>query len=203
MATVSLDAPTDNSYEIAKKYESDKVKIFLQKEHLGLTRNMVKVIELAKPEDEDVTVVCDADDYLFPNALDELNRAYRDRDVLVTYGSFMLKCYKKKSRICRPYPKGANVRKYKWRATHLKSFKYKVFKQIPKEYFQHKGEWIPAASDVALMIPLMERAGLNRCKHIRKVLYFYNNSNKYSVNRGTQKKWERVVRAKKPLKKLF
>jgi len=198
-----LDAPEDGSHEIAKKYESDKVKVHLQKEHIGLAHNMVKVIELAGPEDEDVVVVCDADDYLFPNALTELNGAYRDGDVLATYGSFMLECYMKKSRICKPYPKGADVRKYKWRATHLKSFKYKVFKEIPKEYFQHKGLWIPAASDVALMIPLMEIAGLEHCKHLRKVLYFYNNSNKYSVNRGKQRKYERIVRAKKSLKKLF
>ncbi len=203
IATISLDDPKDDSYEIAKKFESDKIKVHLQKKHIGLAHNMVKVIELAGPEDEDVIVVCDADDYLFPGALNELDRAYRDRDVLATYGSFMLECSGKKSRICKPYPKGANVRKYKWRATHLKSFKYKVFKAIPVEYFRHKGVWIPAASDVALMVPLMERAGMKHCKHLRKVLYFYNNSNKYSVNRGRQKRYERIIRSKKPLKRLF
>jgi len=203
-AQIIIDKSDDDSYYRASRCLCDKIRVSANIERMGVGANMIKGIEMAEPNAEDVVCILDADDYLLPNALESARSKYRKHsNCLVTYGSFILECTGKKSRICKPYKKDANVRKAKWAATHFKTFKYKVFKSVPVEYFQHNGNWFPAASDVALMIPLMEVAGLKNCYHVKQAVYFYRNHTDYSVNRGKQKKFEKIIRAKKPLKRRF
>jgi len=156
-------------------------------------------------EDEDVVCILDLDDKLLTKkSLETVDDVYRKYpNTLCTYGSFIVSSTGKPHKICKPYPDGVNVRKYKWRASHLKTFKYKVFDRVPQDYFMHKGEWGLAASDLALMYCIIERAGLKNCRFIKAPIYWYRYPTEITCNRGTQKKWKEIWRAKTPLSPVF
>jgi hypothetical protein len=81
--------------------------------------------------------------------------------------------------------------------------RYGLYKHIPDSYLQDdRGHWAEAASDRAVMYAAMELAGLDRCKYIRELIYVYRNNTPYTTNRERQKRWDKMLRKKKPLKRL-
>jgi hypothetical protein len=156
----------------------------------------------ALPEPEDIICLLDADDWLYGYALEVVNHAYNTKHCLLTYGSFELASNGEKSSICKPYDRHSEPRYAKWRASHLKTLKGKVFSQIPKEYFQHRGQWVTHASDLALMIPAMEIAGMDKCTHIPRVLYHYRNQTPYTQDRDMQRRYDKIIREKPRLRKV-
>jgi len=56
---------------------------------------------------------------------------------------------------------------------------------------------LDAASDLALIFPIMEMAGLNRCHHISKPTYYWRDSYGGNTKRALQIKCEKIVRGKK------
>lgn len=205
-ASIVLDPCKDKTpHKLARYFKEypGKFNITMHHEPMGLSYNYRYAIGAANPKPEDILGMLDADDYLAKHAVEIVKKHYAKTGCLLTYGSFAFASNRKKSRICKPYPKGVKVRKHTWAATHFKTMKFKLYDQIPMDYFTHKGKWIPAASDVALMIPAMELAGLKRCRHIKKVLYYYTENNPSKVKRGKQRKWARIVKGKKALKKVF
>ena len=195
---IILDPSKDDSWERASKYQSNRIKVTLNEKRQGVGRNMYFGIRDSGAEPEDVICIVDADDYLLPDALRKVKKVYDEKHCLVTYGSFILDCTGAKSRICKPYEAGEKVRKAKWKGTHLKTFKRKVFDNIPFEYLD-----VSAASDLALMFGVMESAGIGNCEHISKPLYHYRNKVANSVNRDKQKAYEKTIRKMKCLKKQF
>ncbi len=204
-ATIILDAPTDKSYHIARKYaeKDDRIKVFKNKRHKGVAANIWRGIKYAEPEDEDVIAFYDADDGLEKKALTVVAHQYRKfPNLLITYGSFLRTDTKKRTRTSNPYNSKTSVRKQKWHGSHLKTFKYKLFKHFPKKYLKdRKGNWFCAASDLALMFPLFEMAGWDRVKHVEECIYIWRFTSK-RVNRELQIKNEALIRNKKPLKRL-
>jgi len=202
--SVILDPGKDDSYRRAVDSTKDAnvhVNIHVNGTRLGPMANTYYGIELSPPNPEDIICMVDADDWIYEGALETLNKYY-DHNTMLTYGSFILDCTGKKSRICKPYHRKANVRTDKWRATHMRTFRYSLFHYIAYDNFTHKGKWIQAASDLASMIPMIEMAGLDRCKYVKEPIYHYNNKTKYSIKRDIQRKWERIIRAKKPLERI-
>lgn len=200
--TVILDPSDDDSVAKALQYRCDRVFVHVNDRKLGPTANTYYGVAMSSPEIKDIICMVDSDDWLYPDALKTLGKYY-DEDTLLTYGSFILDCSGKKSRICKPYKKGTDVRTSKWRATHLRTFRAELFRKLPVNYLTHKERWIPAASDLATMIPMIELAGLGNCKFVKEPIYHYNNKTDYSIKRGLQRKWERIIRAKKPLRRVF
>lgn len=97
--------------------------------------NICACIEAADPSDEDVIILVDGDDRLANNlVLTCINQTYADTNCLMTYGSFGTNGEKHKC--CKAYPSFAATfnlfRFFKWRASHLKTFKYKLWKKINK-----------------------------------------------------------------------
>jgi len=156
-------------------------------------------------EDEDVICILDLDDKLFTKkSLETVDNNYKKYpNTLCTYGSFIVSSTGKFHKICKPYPADVNVRNYKWRASHLKTFKYKVFKHVPQDYFMDNGRWGAGASDLSLMYCIIERAGLENCRFIKEPIYWYRWPTETTCNRGTQKKWRDIWKAKKPLSRVF
>jgi len=67
VAMVCLDAPTDNSYEKAIKYTKDRrIRVFRDKERLGVAGNLWRAMYLAAPSDNDIIAIVDADDTIIP-----------------------------------------------------------------------------------------------------------------------------------------
>jgi hypothetical protein len=156
--------------------------------------------------DDDIIALVDLDDKLLPDALGVVQEAYRQSpDILLTYGSYVC-ASGKPSQFCKQYKSGIEIRKVPWWGSHLKTFKYKLWKRLPLgELLDADGQWIQFAGDLAIMIPLMEIAGLDRCAFIDKPIYWYNDlnpENEHKVDRKGQLEAERWIRSKRPLSRL-
>ena len=178
---ISLDAPTDNSIEVTKKLiaDDDRFYLIVNKKRLGVCHNMYAIIKqtekILEPQDRDVTAVIDADDYVSKDAFATVERVYRKHpNTRITHGSYKKRSKGRRTKISKPNPKRGNIRKLLWRASHLKTIKWKIIKQVKPDWFKHKGKWLEAASDLALMFPCIELAGLKRVRHVHKVIYYWN-----------------------------
>ena len=79
--------------------------------------------------------------------------------------------------------KNNSYRKDKWRASHLRTFRFHVWDRIDKEDFKDKdGEYYKMAYDQAIMLPLIEMSS-ERCRYIPEVLHVYNKENPLNVDK--------------------
>ncbi|MFA0109006.1 glycosyltransferase family 2 protein, partial [Vibrio breoganii] len=130
------DMSTDNSAHLIEGLIRDDDRFHLIKhtqKHFSM-KNIYRTIEYAKPNDDDIIVLVDGDDRLAnENVLALLKKTYEEKKCLMTYGSFSYNG--KISRYCKPYPKLVHKTKlyrfFSWRASHLKTFKYSLWKKIP------------------------------------------------------------------------
>ena len=207
IVTVILDAPTDGSEKTAYKYTDKRIRVHVNKKHTGVAANLWNGIMLAAPEVEDVIAILDADDELYENALKTVAKVYDKGKVLATYGSYYRPDLKRRTKISKSYDKKKSVRKQPWRGSHLKTFKARLIQYLPKEYLKDsKGKWYMASSDIALMIPILELAGLDRTKHVYKCIYKWRMTPgaiyKNKAGKKLQLKNKREIMAKKPLKRV-
>lgn len=156
-------------------------------------------------QDEDTICILDLDDKLLTEkSLEIVDNNYRKYpNMLCTYGSFVVSSTGRIHKLCKSYPTDAKVRKHRWRGSHLKTFKYKIFRHIPQDYLKHNDEWGKAASDLALMFCVMEIAGMENCRFIKDPIYWYRYPTGITCNRGTQRKYEEIWRKKNPLVRAF
>jgi len=179
-AQVVLDPVGDNTYELAKKYECDKLKVTFSSNRVYALPNIIRSINLLDCSDEDVIVTVDADDWLYSSAtLSKVKQRYdQDPNLLVTYGSWKGFPDHSCRTNCRPYSaeefrKG--LRHYDWKGTHLRTFKYKVWKHVNHEDLKDaKGDYFKTSWDIAMMWPMLEMAGYHRTLFINEPLYVYN-----------------------------
>jgi hypothetical protein len=151
-----------------------------------LLQNMWETIQRSASNiaDDDILAFLDADDFLCDEkALEIVENTYKnDSNLLLTYGSYVNYSSSKKGKFNGAYGPEENVRTAPWRASHLKTCKFKLWKQLPETCLKWPdGTWFTCAADRAIMIPLMEMAGWYRCKHIDWLLYCYNDENPNSV----------------------
>ena len=200
-AMIVFDNPTDNGPVLARKITDKRFSFLINSERKGLCHNMYFSIKFAasllKPTDNTVFAFLDADDWLAPEALQYVEHAYRKKpDILVTHGSYIKLSKGKKTKISGPYPKKGNVRKLPWRGSHFKTCKWEVLKDIRDDWFQDsKGNWLDAASDLALMWGVIDICGLRRVHHIPQVTYYWNDHMTKDKARK-QKRCEAIQRAK-------
>jgi len=213
VATVCLDSPTDNSYEKAIKYTRDRrIRVFRNRKRLGVAGNLVETMMLAAPSDDDIIAVVDADDAITPKSLERRNKAYvKNHNLQLTYGSFWRMDYKRRTKTSRRYRNGVSVRKQTWHGSHLKTFKYSLYKLIPVDYFKYKRKnsnhvvWFEAASDIALMLPLFDLIGVDRykthTKWFRDTDYLWRRTDKKTRGHD-QFRCKKIAKKKTPLERL-
>jgi len=142
--------------------------------------NIIKCIELLKPSEDDILITLDADDWFSSNqVLSTLNRYYTENpELLVTYCSWVSYPDPNSPTNCHPYTQedfNTTLRHKDWRGTHLRTFKYKVWKHIKDEDLRgYDGKYLQTAWDIAIMLPILEMAGFSRSKYIPEKLYTYN-----------------------------
>ena len=177
----------DNRFTVIR---NDKREYALRSRELG--------VEALNPDDEDVIVHLDGDDWLADEkALATVNENYSDGDVWLTYGNCQrlvdgqyspMPMYALSNEIVteayglhRPfqaYPEEvvqkADFRFYPWCGLHLRTFKYKLLRRIDRgDFLDDKGNYFRFATDMAVMIPMLEMAQ-DRIRYIPEVLYIYN-----------------------------
>jgi glycosyltransferase involved in cell wall biosynthesis len=202
------DASTDNGFDLIDDDERFiKIK---NTENKGLLYNYAHYLPMYA-NDDDIIIVVDGDDALQGNkSLTYLNDFYNENGCFVTYGQSVWTDGRKG--FARPYTESEflNLRKAPFIASHLRTFKYKCFKEIYNQdpelncFKDDNGEYLKAAPDVAIMFPVMEVAGFERVKYIDKILHLYNFHNPLSEhNVHQQLQWDchEIVSNKKSFKR--
>jgi glycosyltransferase involved in cell wall biosynthesis len=199
--------PVDSSYGLAQRYESDQLRVLRNTESKYALANIIKAFELLNPIDDDILITVDGDDWLASEKSFSILKKYCDdnSDLLVTYGSW----------IAYPNPNVTTnngsyteehfkygIRRVSWRASHLRTMKYKVWKHIKDEDFRDQdGNYFRSALDLAIMWPALEMAGHRRSRHIPDILYTYNQETPFNDDKLRLKEqmyFTDYIAAKKP-----
>jgi len=197
---VVLDPVGDGTFEKASTYASDRIEVLLNSEKKYALPNIIRSIEMLDPQDDDVIVTVDADDWLYsydnsnPWTSLEIVKSYYDSNpnLLLTHGSWYSYPDPSANTNNAAYTRaefGGNIRKIPWRASHLRTFKYKVWKHLNHEDLKDEnGDFFMSAWDLAFMWPLLEMSGFDRIKFIPEHLYTYNQETPFNdaKERGRQ-----------------
>lgn len=206
--TVMLDPSEDYSVSRAQKYESTKIHIVENKKQSLLMKNIYYGIYESNPKPDDIIVLLDADDRFYvKRSLQRIQRAYTNAKCLSTYGSMIVASTGKRHTTMGAYNPKEIVREARWRASHPKTFAFKVFDAIPQKYFKGQdGNWLETTSDMAIMFSILELVGIQKAKFIPDILYSYNDTNTLSVRKNKYKKQkenEKWIRSMTPLGRKF
>lgn len=145
--------------------------------HSGPMWAMKAAVTMA-PEDS-IIVQCDSDDALKSNALEYLNEIYND-DVWLTYGNYITDKGQQPfmdTSIPLNIHQTCAYRNYPFMYMHLRSFRKKLYMQLPEETFFD----IPVYPDAHVFLSMMEMAGPDHMCNINEPLYIYNTSNPESI----------------------
>ena len=190
ICTLIDDMSTDKSVKSVELSlgNDDRFELIKNKEKKYALGNIAHALSLEKCQPEDVVLLLDGDDWLASSkTLSRLSDAYRDEDCLLTYGSYVY--FPMGIRGVEPseYPeevvKNNNYRQDKWRASHLRTFKHKLWQKLSHDDLKDEnGDYYKMTYDQAIMLPLLEMAG-GRSKYIPEVLHVYNKENPLNVDK--------------------
>ncbi len=141
----------------------------------------------------------DGDDWLMEKtAISEMMSCHEEYDIV--WSQFYHKGLQKTG-CCGPL-QGGDHRKNLWRSSAMRSFKKHLFDRIEDHSFRNGSEYLESAIDMAMMFPMIEMAGREKCYYLDRVFYFYNTTPNcmHGTRQGaiTQKNNEMIVRGKKP-----
>jgi glycosyltransferase involved in cell wall biosynthesis len=155
--TLIDDLSTDNSVILAKRSidHDPRFKVIVNTKKKYKTYNVVAGIAAARPDNEDVIVIIDSDDRLMhENVLQIVYDTYQKQNCWMTYGSYCNQ-HGECDRICRPYDQRIidrhQFREAKWLASHLKTFKYKLWQSLDMDVFSISEREIKQARRRALL----------------------------------------------------
>ena len=206
------DCSTDSSSEIIER-EIDKNSkfVFIKNDERKLAlRNIYEAIEHSSPDNEDVIITLDGDDWFATkNVLEILNNKYKETDSWMTYGSYMEYPSRNRGKFSREIPKeiieSNTFRESEWMSSHMRTFKYKLWKEINHDDLKDdNGNYYTMAYDQAIMLPILELAS-ERSRFISDVLHVYNKENPISVDKTKaleQKRTAEEIRQKKRYERI-
>jgi glycosyltransferase involved in cell wall biosynthesis len=209
------DCSTDTTGKSVEEYIDlygmrSKCRVIHNSSNRGAMANLYTAIHMAKPTE--IVVIVDGDDALAnPRVLKYLAHVYQNKNIWMTYGSY--KCDPSGQQgLCEPFPRKVlqkgTFRKYKWIASHLKTFYAKLFHLIKKEDLMRDGKFLPITYDQAITYPLLEMAGNAHIRYIRRTLYLYNDTNPISDSRRAEFQYRTALYIRSlppyaPVKRLF
>ena len=206
------DVSTDNSHKVAKKAIAgdNRFKLIKNDEKCYALKNISDAIDASGASDDDVIVLLDGDDWFASGlTLGHLNTHYQKSDCWMTYGSYVMHPYGIKGPEPSAYPQNIidsnTYREDMWRASHLRTFRKKLWDKINKKDLQDaNGNFYKMAYDQAIMLPLIEMSG-DRCKYLEGILHVYNKENPLNVDKIKAQEQANTaieIRSKKPYKRL-
>lgn len=175
----SSDGGDNIAQELIRRYKLN-VKFIRNTQRKGALYNQIYAIEQSCPKDEDVIVIVDGDDWFKDEcSLSAVNSIYQSPDVWMTYGNYEDKSKGRKGGVCIPIPNGYNPRNGRWLFSHLRTFKFFLYKNLDRRDFRFTDTNIiyTSTGDCAIMRPLAEIATREHIKFIDKILLVYNNNN--------------------------
>lgn len=205
------DMSNDNSYDICFNQikNDDRFVIKRNTTKKCALQNIYEAIEEICDNEEDIIITVDGDDWLYDdNVLEKVVSAYEEKDISMTYGNFIN--YPKNSLgYCTRYSQHTidnNLyRKDTWKATHLRTFKYKLWKNIKKQdLLDENGNFYDVTWDLAFMFPMLEMSG-GKFHCFTEPLYVYNRDNCLNdekIKLERQKKYDSIIRNKQSYQPL-
>jgi len=195
----ALSTASDKRFELIQNLDK---KYALQ--NIAETINSIDDID-----DEDIIILLDGDDWLPSNkTLSHLEKVYNSEDCLMTYGSYVYAPNGDKGVEPSEYPQEVinnnSFRTDQWRASHLRTFKHKLWKELHHDDLKNENGYYKVAYDQAIMLPLLEMAA-ERAVYIPEVMHVYNRINPLNVDKTKQQEQfetAQEVRAKKPYQRL-
>jgi len=183
------DASTDNTLDKVKeivgnlpnwKVVSNPVNM---KRGFNISPQNPHIVSLMK-HDSDILVFVDGDDWLADNyVLENLNRFYNRESPWMTYGRYVdYPEYTYPSTQNTAYPEHVHAnklyRKDVWRASHLRTFKWFLYRQIkPESQRIHQvGNYYYHAEDLATTFPCLEMCPPEKIGVLDFVAYVFNNT---------------------------
>lgn len=177
------DCSTDDTFDIINQvhnnYENNFVMCKNNYRVGSALANIVKGIKLLSHNKEDIIVTVDGDDFLYNNVvLSYLNSIYQDKSIYMTYGQF-IPASGSYGKFCKPIINTQEYRRSgKWYASHLRTFKNKLWYRINDiDLRDEGGKYYKIAGVAPYIYPLLEICGDKHHKFIDKVLYVYNDLN--------------------------
>jgi len=194
------DASTDGTADLVlaylkKRKAQEKCLLIRNKERMGMAFNRYHAVH--RCADSDICIALDGDDWLPDNqVLTFYNQVYKNHNIWLTYGQYVRYPSHTLGVVCDAYEKeviGQNsFRNAVWRASHLRTFYAWLFKAISLDDFKRDGAFIPAATDFAMMFPMLEMAG-PYIKYIKRITCIYNSTNQQGIVDSPERK-EQVKR---------
>jgi glycosyltransferase involved in cell wall biosynthesis len=181
------DASTDGTASLVEEFIkknnfSEKCTVIKNSFNQGILANRCMAVSLCN--DTDICLALDGDDWLpHDGVLSLYNTVYSNKNVWLTYGSYVSYPSNKLGDCCGEYPSSviaANAfRKKPWKASHMRTCYAWLFKHINIESLKEKGVFIQRATDRAMTFPMLEMAGYYS-KFIPDITYIYNEQNPLS-----------------------
>lgn len=173
------DASPDGTADLVAAY----IKNNNYEDRITLIRNATRQLKLYNmyhaiqevPNDHIILEV-DGDDWLnHTRVLENLNAAYKDPNVWLTYGEFVHsnRMHSWYHAVPQKVVDARSFRKAEWVTSHLKTFYAGLFKRIRKETMMHEGRFFPCSTDMVCMYAMLEMAG-HRTKYLKDISYVYN-----------------------------
>jgi glycosyltransferase involved in cell wall biosynthesis len=203
---VDDDSSDPAQRDIIKSY-CDRLgwKAIMNTKRKGALANIVTGIRELCASDDDIIVLLDGDDWLFDRRVFELlNIYYLRKDIHVSYGQLVCASngiHRFSGPVSKENIEGRQYRALEWKFSHLRTFRYFLWKRIRDEDLRDEsGSYFEVSWDMAIMFPLLEMAG----KHIQfipDVLYVYNDNNPLcdaAIRHSEQLAAEKRIRQKPP-----
>ena len=189
------DASTDNTFELVNAIVGNNPLFTIRRNPKNMRRGYntaPKVLEDFFDNDEDILVYVDGDDWLaYPDTLEKMNDFYNQKDPWMTYGKMVV--WKGDEDYTWPFPQNSKYpqevhqqnayRKDLWRASHLRTFKWHLYKQIKTESLQYTvtNEYYLHAEDLAGSFPCLEMCPPEKIGVVDFLTYVFNESKSNQV----------------------
>ncbi len=168
------DMSTDNSFEVAKTaINGDERFILIKNEEKKFKcKNFIDVIRSnPRIKWDDVIIEIDGDDQLYNNhVLGLINKIYMDNNIWISGSKWVDKHGRSMS-----YGRADadRARKSTWNFSHMRTYRAFLFRLIKDEHLKYNGEYLKAAVDIGIGIPMLEMSGNEHYHFLDEVTYLY------------------------------
>ena len=202
---ITDDLSTDNTVELVKNFIEDDDRFILVENNIKHFQpgNYDQILRRPELSDDSVVIEVDGDDWLphtevFQRVIDQHRQGY-----WITQGSFQYS--DGRPGFAKPFDVKNLRNNPHLNATHLRSWRVKLWRAINPEDLKVNGDYASTAGDVFFMLPMLEMAGNDRVKFMNEFLYVYNEGNPINDHKvDMQKQWSfaKEARSKKPYERL-
>ena len=211
------DASPDGSSKIMNEQVNgdDRFTVLRNRENNGSSlANYIRGFDFANPNDHDVVVWVDGDDWLAHNfVLENLVKIYNENDAWMTYGSWKVyptgEIFPSRHVVVPNWVHNENAyRKWTFVYSHLRTHKAFLFRNLDRNdlWDDRCNEYYKEATDTAYLFPMTEMCGPNHLYRNTEIGLILNRSNPLNVGKQRmtkQKETEQIIRQKRPYSRLI